>query len=179
MVSVLLKEQLLINIVRMLYLIPPTSGPELISGSCVRPCALEKSHPRIHKWEERMMWCGGRMYERKSCQCERAKVKQNWAEMYHSSGSWWTCKVCTIYWEYPALLEKRNWADACGWGVTALASVATAFSGLDIRTGLFLFGWDCAQILAKRAGHGQGPNWSSWKDFCASCMVSMVLHSCW
>lgn len=105
-VSVLLKEQLLINMVRMSYLIPPMSGSELISGSCVRPCALEKSHPRIHKWEERMMWCRGRIYERKRCQCDRAKVKENCIEMYHSSGSWWMCKVCTSYWEYPALSEK-------------------------------------------------------------------------
>lgn len=63
-----LKEWSLINVMNCsIYLIPPTSGPESIPRSCISPCALEKSHPRIHKWEENMTCCSRRMKVRKRC----------------------------------------------------------------------------------------------------------------
>lgn len=85
MVSLLpLKEWLLINGMKGLDLIPPTSGPELIPRSCVRPRALEKSHPRIRKWEETLTCCRGRINVRKRGLCNRAKVKEKCTEEYHS-----------------------------------------------------------------------------------------------
>lgn len=47
-----LKEWLLINVMKVPYLISPTTEPDLILRSRVRPCALEKSHPRTYRWEK-------------------------------------------------------------------------------------------------------------------------------
>lgn len=84
MVSLLpLKEWLLINVMRVLCLIPSTSGPEPKPRSCVRPCALEESHPRTQKWEEIMTCCRGRRNVRKMCYCDRTKMKEKCTEKYH------------------------------------------------------------------------------------------------